>query len=66
LREAVTKPSSRLSPWELITESIEQQKAKDLLAQIQQASRKAQRPAQQPAMRVATQIVPERGRGLER
>jgi hypothetical protein len=64
LREAVTKPSSRLSPWELITESIEQQKTKDLLAQIQQASRKAQRPAQQPAMRVAAQIVPERG--LER
>jgi conjugative relaxase-like TrwC/TraI family protein len=62
LREAVTKPSSRLSPWELITESIEQQKAKDLLAQIQQASRKAQPPARRPAIRVAQNIVPERDR----
>ena len=61
LREAVTKASSRLSPWELITESIEQQKAKQLLAQIQQANRKAQRRIHQPAIRVAQKIMPERG-----
>lgn len=61
LREAVIKRSSWLSPWELITESIEQQKAKDLFAQIQQASRKAYRGTQQPAMKREAQITPERG-----
>ena len=61
LREAVIKRSSRLSPWELITESIEQQKAKDLFAQIQQASRKAYRGTQQSAMKREAQITPERG-----
>lgn len=39
LREAVTKPSSRLSPWELIANSTERQREKEIIAQIQSASR---------------------------
>lgn len=44
LREAVTKPSSRLSPWELITESIEQQKAKDLWHRFNRRAEKLSAP----------------------
>jgi hypothetical protein len=39
LREAVTKPSSRLSPWELIANSTERRKEKEVIAQIQSASK---------------------------
>jgi ATP-dependent exoDNAse (exonuclease V) alpha subunit len=61
LREAVTKPSSRVSPWELIANLGERQREKDVIAQIQSASRNARgRGAGPPLHRQITDRAEER------
>jgi hypothetical protein len=61
LREAVTKPSSRVSPWELIANLGERQREKDVIAQIQSASRNARgRGAAPPLHRQITDRAEER------
>jgi hypothetical protein len=60
LREVVSKPSSRLSPCELIANSTERQREKEVIGQIQSASRNARDRGAGPLHRQITDRAEER------
>jgi hypothetical protein len=64
LKEAVMRPSERLSPWELLSTRVEDSRPMDLAAEIQQVTKSACKQA--PEMGHARESVKADERRIER